>query len=63
MDRHNWHELMERAVPEDRLIWLGALDDGPVEIADPYQLDDADAKHVVERLALCSRRLAELLGG
>ena len=63
MDRHNWHELVSRDFPQDRLIWLGALDGGPVEIADPYLLDDADARRVVERLTLCSKRLAEMLGG
>lgn len=63
MDRHNWSDLTERAVPQDRLIWLGALDGGPVEIADPYLLDDSDAQRVVERLAVCSKRLAEMLAG
>lgn len=61
MDRHNWHELTERAVRRDRLIWLGALDGGPIEIADPYKLDDAEAEEVVRRLSMCSKLLAELL--
>jgi protein-tyrosine phosphatase len=43
MDRHNWAALDELGVDHAKLVWLGALNDSGVEIADPYTLDDARA--------------------
>jgi len=60
MDRHNWQALRNIDAPADRLAWLGALDDGPVEIPDPYGLDERSALRVLDRLDACSVRLAEL---
>jgi protein-tyrosine phosphatase len=61
MDRHNWHGLVSRGAAEDRMVWLGALDGGPVEIPDPYRLDDGGVQLVVERLANCTATLATRL--
>ena len=58
MDRHNWQALVERGAATERLVWLGALDGGAIEIVDPYGLDDIHAERVVARLAACSERLA-----
>jgi len=60
MDRHNWQALRNIGAPADRLAWLGALDDGPVEIPDPYGLDEQSALGILGRLDACSVRLAEL---
>lgn len=60
MDRHNWQGLRSIGAPADRLVWLGALDDGPVEIPDPYGLDEPTAFGVLDRLDACSMRLAGL---
>lgn len=61
MDRHNWQALIERGAVRERLVWLGALDGGTIEIPDPYQLDDAHAQRIVSRLAACSKHLADTL--
>ena len=63
MDRHNWHGLISRGAPEEHLVWLGALDGGPVEIPDPYRLDDRGVERVVERLMGCTAKLATRLAG
>lgn len=59
MDRHNWQALQKIGAPARRLVWLGALDDRPVEIPDPYGLDEQAAHSVLDRLDACSVRLAE----
>jgi len=58
MDRHNWQDLQLLGAPSDRLVWLGALDDGPVEIPDPYAMGEPSANQVLQRLQVCSSRLA-----
>ena len=58
MDRHNWHALTLRGARAERCVWLGALDDGPVEVPDPYLLSDQAAEEVLCRLQLCAQRLA-----
>ena len=62
MDRHNWQALQLAGAPADRLVWLGALDDGPVEIPDPYSLDEQAARNVVHRLEACAARLVAVIG-
>ena len=57
MDRHNWQALQLAGAPADRLVWLGAMDDGPVEIPDPYALDEQAAREVLDRLEECAARL------
>lgn len=47
MDRHNWDALSQLGAPASKLVWLGALTEGPVEISDPYELDDATAERIV----------------
>jgi protein-tyrosine phosphatase len=61
MDRHNWQALAERGADRHRLVWLGALTNGPVEIPDPYGLDDAQAERIVVRLLEGCMALAERL--
>ena len=50
MDRHNWHALRQLGAPAEKIIWAGALTGGPVEINDPYEMDDASARRTIERL-------------
>ncbi|HEX7114476.1 MAG TPA: low molecular weight phosphatase family protein [Steroidobacter sp.] len=57
MDRHNWAALRQMGAPEDKLVWLGAFTRGPVEIPDPYNQDEEEARRIVGRL----RDAAELL--
>jgi protein-tyrosine phosphatase len=57
MDRHNWAALRHMGAAEDKLVWLGAFAPGPVEIPDPYNRGDEEARRIVERL----RDAAELL--
>lgn len=47
MDRHNRAALRALGADEDKFIWLGSLIDGPVEIPDPYKLDDRSAERIV----------------
>ena len=61
MDRHNWQNLVELGADRQRLVWLGALDDGAIEIPDPYGMDDAKTERIVARLAECSSALAARL--
>lgn len=50
MDRHNWDGLYSLGTARNKLVWLGALTKGPVEIPDPYELDDATAERIVQRM-------------
>jgi protein-tyrosine-phosphatase len=50
MDRHNWHALRQLGAPSEKILWAGALTGGPVEINDPYEMDDAAARRTIERL-------------
>ncbi len=61
MDRHNWQALQLAGAPVDRLVWLGAMDDGPIEIPDPYSLDECATREVLGRLETCAARLASRL--
>ncbi len=58
MDRKNWVRLRRMGADESKLVWLGALGPGRVEIEDPYEMDDAGASLLLERLASCSAALA-----
>jgi protein-tyrosine phosphatase len=50
MDRHNWARLTAMGAEQDKLVWLGALGSGPVEVSDPYTLADDEARRIVSRL-------------
>ena len=63
MDRHNWQALQRIGARDDRIAWLGVLDGGPIEIPDPYALDDESARRVLARLEDCAARLADRLVG
>ena len=58
MDSRNWQALMSLGVPRNRLIWLGTLDGGEVEIPDPDTLSDDALAVVVDRLQVCAKLLA-----
>ncbi len=58
MDRHNWGALDELGADHSKLVWLGAFGPGGIEIADPYELDDAHAQRVLDQLEHASRELA-----
>jgi len=51
MDRRNWLDLT-RLCPEVRtkVVWLGALDGAPVDIADPYGRPVAEVQKLTARL-------------
>jgi protein-tyrosine-phosphatase len=57
MDRHNWARLRDLRAPADKLLWLGGLMPGDVEIPDPYGLAPDAARAVVDRLAACTAAL------
>jgi protein-tyrosine-phosphatase len=61
MDRHNWDGLFGLRAAAHKLLWLGALTDGPVEISDPYELDDATAERIVGRMHQSCDRLIRTL--
>ncbi|WP_157995300.1 arsenate-mycothiol transferase ArsC [Peristeroidobacter soli] len=61
MDRHNWGLLDELGADHSKLVWLGAFGPGDIEIADPYELDDAHAQRVLDQLEQASRELATRL--
>jgi protein-tyrosine-phosphatase len=50
MDRHNWARLTAMGARREKLVWLGALLSGPVEVSDPYTLEDDEARRIVSRL-------------
>ncbi len=58
MDRHNWGLLDDLGADHSKLVWLGAFGPGDLEIADPYELDDAHAQRVLDQLEHASRELA-----
>lgn len=57
MDRHNWAALNALGAATEKLIWLGGLLSGPVEILDPYTLDDRQAELIVARLRDATEQL------
>jgi protein-tyrosine phosphatase len=63
MDRHNWLMSMRLGAKPEQIVWLGALIPGPVDIADPYQLTDEQAAHVIARLQAGSEVLIVALSG
>lgn len=63
MDRHNWDALGRfGAAAQRKAIWLGAfLDDGSVEIVDPYGREPDKMKRIAERLHRAAQTLAARL--
>lgn len=59
MDRHNWNALVEYGVPREKLAWLGAFTAGPVEIVDPYGLDDDRAASVMNQMERAAQGLVD----
>ena len=54
MDHRNYASLAEAGRPHlDKVVWLGALDGGDVEIDDPYGSSDAEIDAVLARLDAC----------
>ena len=58
MDSRNWQALIGMNAPTDRIIWLGAMDGGDIEIPDPDTLSDEQLAAVVGRLHDCAKVLA-----
>jgi protein-tyrosine-phosphatase len=50
MDRHNWDALDAMGANPEKLVWLGSLLPGDIEIADPYGMGDDDARRIVIRM-------------
>lgn len=64
MDRHNWLALEEFGGAAGKIIWLGALAAGPLEIADPYLLGDAAAERILDQMqAAASALVARIRAG
>ena len=63
MDRHNWDRLREywpQALP--KVVWLGGfVDDGPVEIIDPYGRSPSETQAIAERLHRATTSLTRTL--
>jgi protein-tyrosine phosphatase len=62
MDRANCASLFRMGVRQDKLIWLGALVPGDVEVPDPFTLGDAAADEVVDRLHAATESFARVVG-
>jgi protein-tyrosine phosphatase len=58
MDRRNFTHLDEACADHGKLVWLGALTDGPVEIDDPYGRSESEASRLLDRLERGSAALA-----
>ena len=58
MDRHNYNHLDEMRADPAKLVWMGVLAGGPVEIDDPYGRSEADAARLLDRLERGSAELA-----
>ncbi len=59
MDARNWSLLMRLdPATESKLIWLGLMDGGAVEIEDPYGRSPEERAQIVARLKLATERLA-----
>lgn len=63
MDRHNWDSLRAMDAARSKLVWLGGLTAGPVEIKDPYNLDDKAAARIVQRMHECCVQFVRSVGG
>jgi protein-tyrosine-phosphatase len=63
MDRHNWAALTAMGAPAHKLVWLGALLPGPVEVSDPYELGDDEARRVVARMSALAEQLVRAVSG
>ena len=61
MDRRNWLDLRKARADPRKFVWLGAFTPGPVEIADPYAMDDVRAEALLSRLAASSEALAKTI--
>jgi protein-tyrosine phosphatase len=61
MDRHNWGALDDLGADHRKLVWLGAFGSGDVEIADPYELDDAHAQRVLDQMEQSGKELVARL--
>ena len=59
MDRHNWHALVTMGADPSKLVWLGALFEGPIEIADPYNMDAPAAERLLAHLQAATGAFAE----
>lgn len=61
MDRYNWARLAAMEADTSKLVWLGSLIDGPVEIPDPYGFDETRAIEVIDQMARATQALAGFL--
>ena len=57
MDRHNWGALDDLGADHRKLVWLGAFGTDGVEVADPYELDDAHAERVLDQMEHSGKEL------
>lgn len=62
MDRKNWVQVRRMGAEEKKLIWLGSLvSTGRVEIQDPYQMDDTQARNLLSRMHDCAKALVGMV--
>ena len=61
MDRYNWIRLVRLGASPTKLVWIGALTDDSVEIPDPFNLGDDEARRVLVRLKMGTEALIQLL--
>ncbi|NUP09095.1 MAG: hypothetical protein HOW73_23845 [Polyangiaceae bacterium] len=60
MDQRNYEDLLRfNSAATNKVVWLGALDGAPIEIDDPYDMDEAHTATVLDRIDRC---LAVLTG-
>lgn len=64
MDRHNWDDLRVLGLTaQPKVVWLGAfLDEGSVEILDPYGRELEEMRAIADRLYRATNALGAFLG-
>lgn len=65
MDRHNWSDISKFGpAATQKVAWMGALlANQPVEIADPYNRNETEARRIVQQLLQASEVLLGTLTG
>lgn len=63
MDRHNWSALEAQGADPAKLVWAGALSEGQVEIADPYDRPAPQVERIIGQLESAARRFIERVRG
>jgi protein-tyrosine phosphatase len=61
MDRLHWAALTTMGARKEKLVWLGVLSSGAVEIPDPFNKSDAEADDIVDMLRAATESLIAVI--